>query len=61
MTEIRGKNQNILFCKAKSKPLSNFIIGSKSILNELWKLSQAAFLNLLDFLSVLSLVDKIGR
>jgi len=35
MTEIRGKNQNISSCKAKSKPLSDFIIGSKGILNEL--------------------------
>ena len=61
MTEIRGKNQNISSCKAKSMPSSDFNIGSKSIFNELWKLSRTAFLNLLDFLSVLSLADKIGR
>jgi hypothetical protein len=35
MTEIQGKNQNISSYKAKSKLLSDFIIGSKSILNEL--------------------------
>ena len=35
MTEIREKNQNISFYKAKSIPLSNFIIGFKSIFNEL--------------------------
>ena len=42
-------------------PLSDFNIGSKSIFNELWKFSQTAFLNLLDFLSILLLADKISR
>ena len=61
MIEIQGKNQKISSYKAKSKLLLDFIIGSKSILNELWKLFQTTFLNLLDFLSILSLTDKISR
>jgi hypothetical protein len=60
-TETREKNQNVLPDIVKSIPLSDFRRGYKSTFRELWKASHTALLNLLDFLSELSLADKIGK